>query len=95
MVKKRKIGLTKHSLERIQERLNINESEIQSLVDNAWLFGKTLKYFKGSIKEYILERLGFETNGKYRITIYKDIVFIFTAQNPLLITTYELPEELK
>jgi hypothetical protein len=95
MVKKRKIGLTKHSIERIQERLNINETEIQSLVDNAWLFGRTLRFFKGSVKEYILDRLGYETNGKYRIVIYKEIVFIFTAQHPKLITTYELPEELR
>ena len=95
MVSKQKIKLTKHSIERLQERLQVDLEQAQSLVDNAWLFGKTIKFFKGKVKEYIYDRLGIITNGKYRIVIYKDIVFIFTAQKPKLITCYELPEELK
>ena len=94
MVKKVKVELTKHSIERIQERLGISDN-IQGLVNEAWAYGKTLKYFSGEAKDYIIEKLGYETNGRYRITIYRDIVFIFTAQNPILITTYKLPEELR
>ena len=93
MVKRQNIRLTKHSIERIKERLGLDVS--QELVNNAWLYGKTLKHLNGKTRDFILNKLGYETNGRYRITIYRDIVFIFTAQNPILITIYELPEELK
>lgn len=93
MVQKQKIKLSQHSIQRISERLEIENA--QELVNNAWVFGKSIKYFKGDIKKYIYSKMGYMTNGKYRIVIYKSIVFIFTAQNPMLITCYKLPEELR
>lgn len=90
-----KIKISKHALERIKERLGLSDYEIKDIVLNAWERGKTVGKFKGDIKEYILKKMGSITNGKYRTVVYNDIVFIFSAQHPTLVTTYELPEELK
>ena len=90
-----KITISKHALDRIKERLDLNEKDIKTFVESAWNKGKTIRKFKGDIKEFILKKMGSMTNGKYRIVIYKEILFVFTAQKPKLITAYEIPEELK
>ena len=49
MVQKQKIKLSQHSIQRISERLEIENA--QELVNNAWVFGKSIKYFKGDIND--------------------------------------------
>ena len=92
---KRKLHKTQHSAIRISERCNITDSSTKDLIKLAYRKGLTYSKFDGKVRDYILRRMGDKCNGRYKVVVYRGYLFIFAHNKNLLVTMYELPEDIK
>ncbi len=84
----RKINLTYHAIERAEERLNLNASQLKNLARKA----KSKGFHAGSApsqacKQYLLRKT--KLHPQTSVLGYKNLVFIFDGKTVL--TIYKLP----
>ena len=92
---KKRMRRSNHSAIRISERCNIIDTTTKQLVELAYYKGYTIKHFTGVVEKYILDKMGDRCNGTYKYVRYREYLFIFAHNKRLLVTMYELPQEIK
>lgn len=84
--------LTKHSILRANERLNLSENSLIRLAEKALLKGLKHGEAKGRLRRY-LDKLYLQNKIANNIRIYGQIIFFFKFDK--LITLYQCPNEFK
>lgn len=84
------IEITEHAYLRANERLNLGKDSFTRLAEKAFDVGKKQKDLKGKLKKYVSF---LAKEYKSVPIIYGEFLFFF-RQNKL-ITTYQIPTELK
>ena len=84
--------LTKHSIERGNERLSLKQRSLDKLAQKALEKGLKHKDFSGQLRKYI-DGLYLKNKNANNIRVYGENIFIF--HQITLITVYQLPYQFK
>ena len=83
-----------HALQRIMQRLDLNQQQAMRLIRKAWSKGVTAQQLpRRSQRDYVQRHVRMEHNGLCQLRVYQDYLFIFSAET-ILITAYALPKSL-
>ncbi len=83
-----------HALQRIMQRLDLNEQQAMRLMRKAWTKGVPAEQLpRRSQRDYVQRHLRMEYNGLCQLRVYQGYLFIFSAET-ILITVYALPKSL-
>lgn len=89
---KKKIYLTTHSKERLQQRTDYSNAEYERRAATAFKKGYESTAFTGKLAEYLQSLC--HNQGAYVAKIYDDVIYIFNNYcGHRLLTAYKVPEE--
>lgn len=86
------VKITEHAYERGKERLSLKHDSLDRLAETAYHTGLKHSETKGKLRKYI-DKLWFTNQTANNIKIYGENIFIFSKN--LLITVYQLPNDLR
>lgn len=86
------IIITDHAYDRANERLSLTKDSFARLAMKAFELGITHADAKGRLRKY-MDSLWFKYKSANNVKIYGENLFFF--KDNLLITTYQIPHELK
>lgn len=84
--------ITDHAFDRAKDRLGLNRTALERLSELAYSNGIAHKDTKARLNRYITS-LYMKEGSANNIKIYGEVIFIF--KNNLLVTLYQIPNELK